>query len=198
MEILNVAHEVQNNQLDQRERISAHLIDKRVVIWDYEKGSYIYTLGYFGKPVGIRKPKSPRFNRPLELSLLEALYLKEKEIISIYSEKQNLPKEEFLEFCQKNFPKFIDLYAVYTDLRSKRYIVRPGLKFGTDFAVYRQGPGIDHAPFLVSIFPQKSKLEPIDLVKAGRLATSVRKRYVIATVLSDNRVKYYIFQWNKP
>jgi tRNA-intron endonuclease len=178
--------------------IPAQLVDKHVIIWDHEHGSEIYQLGYFGKPVGIRKPKSPRFERPLELTLLEAAFLLEKKKIIIFEKKNQILYPDFLEICQKRFTKFEDLYAVYKNLRDKRYIVRPGLKFGTDFAVYRRGPGIDHAPFLVSIFPKESTIEPIDLVRAGRLATSVRKRYVIATVLSDQQIRYYVFQWNRP
>lgn len=178
--------------------VPAQLVEKHVIIWDSESGSNIYQLGYFGKPVGIRKPKSPRFNRPLELTLLEAVFLQRKNKIKIYNDDLILSESEFFEICKDRFPKFEDLFAVYLDLRSKRYIVRPGLKFGTDFAVYRRGPGIDHAPFLVSIFPKASTIEPIDLVRAGRLATSVRKRYVIATVLSDQQIRYYVFQWNRP
>ncbi|MHA2031143.1 MAG: tRNA-intron lyase [Candidatus Hodarchaeales archaeon] len=176
----------------------AQLVDKHVIIWDHELGSEIYQLGYFGKPVGIRKPKSPRFDRPLELTLLEAAFLLEKNIIKISENEKSLNSKDFLHICIQRFTKFEDLYTVYKNLRNKRYIVRPGLKFGTDFSVYRRGPGIDHAPFLVSIFPKESTIEPIDLVRAGRLATSVRKRYVIATVLSDQQIRYYVFQWNRP
>jgi tRNA-intron endonuclease len=179
--------------------IPAQIIDKHVIIWDSEQGSYIYQLGYFGKPVGIRKPKSPRFDRPLELTLLEAAFLQEKDKIEIRQEDGSvLSKKKYLDICKERFPNFEDLYAVFLDLRDKRYIVRPGLKFGTDFAVYRRGPGIDHSPFLISVVPKTSRIEPIDLVRAGRLATSVRKRYVIATVLSDQQVRYYVFQWNRP
>lgn len=178
--------------------IPAQLIDKHVIVWDHELGSEIYQMGYFGKPVGIRKPKSPRFERPLELTLLEAAFLLEKKVIKIFENDESLTINEFLTICKQRFSKFEDLYTVYKNLRNKRYIVRPGLKFGTDFSVYRRGPGIDHAPFLVSIFPKESNIEPIDLVRAGRLATSVRKRYVIATVLSDQQIRYYVFQWNRP
>ncbi len=178
--------------------IPAQLIEKHVIIWDSESGSSIYQLGYFGKPVGIRKPKSPRFNRPLELTLLEAAFLQRRNKISIIDGDKTLSENEFVDICKDKFPKFEDLFAVYLDLRSKRYIVRPGLKFGTDFSVYRRGPGIDHSPFLISLIPRTAKLEPIDLVRAGRLATSVRKRYVIATVLSDKQIRYYVFQWNRP
>ncbi len=134
--------------------IKGQLVDKQVIIWHPEQGSYIYQLGYFGKPVGIRKPKSPRFDRPLELTLLEASFLLYKEKIVIYEEESILSEEEFSEICKKRFSKFEDLYAVYKDLRDKRYIVRPGLKFGTDFAVYKRGPGIDHSPFLISLIPR--------------------------------------------
>lgn len=179
--------------------VPAQLVDKHVIIWDSEQGSYIYQLGYFGKPVGIRKPKSPRFDRPLELTLLEGAFLQENDkIIICKGDGSVLSKKDYLEVCERRFPKFEALYAVFLDLRNKRYIVRPGLKFGTDFAVYRRGPGIDHSPFLISVVPKTSRIEPIDLVRAGRLATSVRKRYVIATVLSDHQIRYYVFQWNRP
>jgi len=178
--------------------IPSQLVGNQVVIWDPEQGSSVYVRGYFGKPVGIRKPKSPRFDRPLELTLLEAAFLQQKNVIIITDGRTPLAKEEFLGICIQRFAKFQDLYAVYVDLRRLRYIVRPGLKFGTDFAVYKRGPGIDHSPFLISLIPSGSKIEPIDLVRAGRLATSVRKRYVIATVLSDKQIRYYAFQWNRP
>lgn len=174
------------------------MVNKQVIVWNSEEGSYIYQLGYFGKPVGIKKPKSPRFDRPLVLTLLEAAFLQHKKLISIFDGNSILSEEKFIEISKDRFSKFEDLYSVYFDLRSKRYIVRPGLKFGTEFAVYRRGPGIDHSPFLISVILQSDKLEPIDLVRAGRLATSVRKRYVIATVLSNYEIRYYVFQWNRP
>ncbi|MFX1511943.1 MAG: tRNA-intron lyase [Promethearchaeota archaeon] len=174
----------------------AHLIGNRIILWDSEKGSLIYQLGYYGKPVGIRKPKSPHFNRPLEISVLEGFYLLSLEKIQIAVDRKILTKEEFRERCIKQFKYFDDLYLVYEDLRNLGYIVRPGLKFGTDFSVYYKGPGIDHAPFLVHV--QHTALKPIVLVRAGRLATSVRKRYVIATVLPDRSIRYYVFSWFKP
>ncbi len=174
----------------------ANICGTRIILWDSEMGSAIYQLGYYGKPVGIRKPKSPHFNRPLELSVLEAYYLLNIQKIQIIDNKRLLTKEEVREYCKTQFKHFIELYYVYSDLRDLGYIVRPGLKFGTDFSIYSKGPGIDHAPFLVHV--QLSTLKPIDLVRAGRLATSVRKRYVIATVLPDRSVRYYVFSWFKP
>jgi tRNA-intron endonuclease len=95
-------------------------------------------------------------------------------------------------------PEFQVKLSVYSQLRKRGYIVRPGLKFGTDFAVYEQGPGLDHAPFLVHVIPQKDGVVPLDIVRAGRLATSVRKKFIIATVKENGKIAYYSFVWHRP
>ncbi|MEM2110081.1 MAG: tRNA-intron lyase, partial [Candidatus Odinarchaeota archaeon] len=88
--------------------------------------------------------------------------------------------------------------VVYLDLRRRGYVVRPGLKFGADFAVYEHGPGIDHSPFLVHVTPSSAKIPPIEMVRAGRLATTVRKKFIIATIKQGKEARYYAFSWFKP
>ncbi|MHA2233187.1 MAG: tRNA-intron lyase [Candidatus Hodarchaeales archaeon] len=187
-------------QLDPQKKAAfeATFTGSRVIVWNPEDGSQLFRLGYFGKPSGIRKPKTPRFMRPLELTLMEALYLVEKGHIEVSQDGKVLALETMRTKFGACFDNLDDQYAVYSDLRNLRYIPRPGLKFGTDFSVYQRGPGIDHSPFLVQVFGRGSQRQPIDLVRAGRLATSVRKRYVIATVLPDKQVRYYMFSWYKP
>ncbi|MHA2495888.1 MAG: tRNA-intron lyase [Candidatus Hodarchaeales archaeon] len=187
-------------QLEQQREsaFKATFTGSRVVVWDHKEGSQLFRLGYFGKPSGIRKPKTLRFMRPLELTLMEALYLAEKGQLEVLQDEKVLSIEDMRRKFSACFDQFDDQYTVYADLRNLRYIPRPGLKFGADFSVYQRGPGIDHSPFLVQVFIRGSKIQPIDLVRAGRLATSVRKRYVIATVLSDQQVRYYVFSWQKP
>ena len=170
----------------------------RIIVWNHEEASNLFGLGYFGKPSGIRKPKTPRFARPLELTLMETLYLAEMDILEVFQAGEMLSMDTLRTTFAACFEDFDDQYTVYSDLRNLRYIPRPGLKFGTDFSVYQRGPGIDHSPFLVQVFPRGTRIQPIDLVRAGRLATSVRKRYVIATVLPDRQVRYYVFSWHKP
>jgi len=76
--------------------------------------------------------------------------------------------------------------------------VSPGIKFGTDFAVYERGPGIDHAPFIATVKTDKEKIGTFDIVRAGRLATTVRKQFVIASPnLRKKDVSYLNFQWFK-
>ncbi len=172
----------------------------RVIVWNPEEGSQLYAEGFYGQPLGIRKPKSPQFTRPLELSLLEALYLLQKEKITLTDAQDNhaITPEELLEKAEQTYIDFKTKYAVYKDLREKGYVVRPGLKFGADFSVYEHGPGIDHAPLIVSVVPKGTQLSPIETVRAGRLATSVRKKFVVATVSPTGEPKYYMFTWHKP
>jgi tRNA-intron endonuclease len=89
-------------------------------------------------------------------------------------------------------------YAVYHDLRDQELIVTPGMKFGCDFAVYKHGPGVDHAPYMVSVRKAKDLVTATDVVKVGRLATTVRKRFIIAIPdLTAGEIRYLIFKWFK-
>ena len=160
----------------------------------------LYDNGYFGQPVGIRKPKSSVFDKPLELSLLECAFLTKTGRAQVLSPKDDhtLTLDEILQLGRKTSEEFSDRFRVYSQLRELGYVVRPGLKFGTDFAVYEKGPGLDHAPFLVHVIPQKDGVVPLDIVRAGRLATSVRKRFIIATVKDNGEIAHYSFVWHRP
>lgn len=172
----------------------------RAIVWNSEHGTSLYSDGYFGQPVGIRKPKSPEFDKPLELSLLESAYLAEKGRLEVRDATSNetLSHKDILELGASFGEDFLDQFVVYSQLRERGYIVRPGLKFGTDFAVYEHGPGIDHAPLLVHVIPQRKGVVPLDIVRAGRLATSVRKKFIIATLKENGEIAYYSFVWHRP
>ncbi len=184
--------------------IVADLIGDKVIIWDPEKGYEVFMAGFFGKPLGVRKPKMIRFNKPLELSIYDALYLLEKGVVKIRDISRNrsdsekfLSSEELMKIGTKSYKDFKAKYLIYKDLRDKGFIVRPGLKFGSDFSVYRYGPGIDHAPFLVTVYSKDTKMLGVDFVRAGRLANSVRKKWVIALLLEDGTIRYLVFSWYK-
>lgn len=131
------------------------------------------------------------------MSLIEAYYLLNKGEITIYNVKEDkdLSPNEFHEIAKEIHHKFEEKFIIYKDLREKGYIPRPGLKFGADFVVYKKGPGLEHSPFIVHVLPHDSKITAIDMVRAGRLATSVRKKFVIANPLTKS---YYFFEWFKP
>ncbi|MHA2407382.1 MAG: tRNA-intron lyase [Candidatus Ranarchaeia archaeon] len=183
-------------------RISTYLVNGRVIIWTPEDGATLFQEGFYGKPLGVRKPKKGEgeFDRPYELSIIEAYYLQEKGRIQIIDSKtgKKLSKNEVVEKVSRSFNMFRDKYQVYKDLRDSGRIVKPGLKFGADFAVYKQGPGIDHAPYVVSVLPKGSKLTAMNMVLAGRLATSVKKRFVLANLSAQDKPMYFAFSWVKP
>jgi tRNA-intron endonuclease len=178
----------------------AELVEERLIVWDPKQGSEIYKLGFFGKPVGIPKPKIMEFDVPLTLDLIEGLYLLEKGVIKIRSSSgKYLSVKELFVQGEKHHERFRLKYMVYENLRDRGYVVTPGIKFGCDFAVYERGPGIDHAPFLVSIKTEKSRIDALEIVRAGRLATTVKKNFIVAIPNPrTGRVKYLMFKWWKP
>lgn len=177
--------------------IIAELIGYNIVVFDIESSHTLYWNGFFGKPIGIKKPKN-NFKRPLQLSFFEALYLLEKERIQIFSGKTIIDKDKLISLAVENYGAFVDEYLIYKYLRENGYVVRPGLKFGARFAVYEHGPGIDHAPFLVHVVSKRFKISAIDLLRAGRLATSVKKRFVIAMINERGNPEFFSFSWLKP
>lgn len=53
-------------------------------------------------------------------------------------------------FC-KSQKDFIPKYVVYHYFRSKGWVVKPGIKFGGDLLLYKQGPPFYHASYIVVI-----------------------------------------------
>ncbi len=181
-------------------KVETEFVENFLIVWIPEKGSELYRSGFYGKPLGIPKPKNADFDVPLILDLMEGVYLMEKGVITvsegIEGEKVNLRK--LRTRARALYEEFNTKYSVYRDLRDKGLFVTPGIKYGCDFAVYKQGPGVDHAPYMVSVKKGKDEVTATDIVKAGRLATTVRKRFIIAVPdLGTERIKYLIFKWFK-
>jgi tRNA-intron endonuclease len=181
-------------------KINAELIENFLVVWNNSEGSKLYGEGFYGKPLGIAKPKIPEFTVPLILDLMEGLYLTEKGTIAVYEgkEKKKVNKAALLKRVKQLYEEFDEKYSVYKDLRDNGLVVTPGIKFGCDFAVYKHGPGVEHAPYMVSVKKAKSQLTATEIVKAGRLATTVKKRFIVAVPdLEKEKVCYLIFKWFK-
>ena len=153
--------------------------------------------GYYGKPIGIPKPKPDEINVPLILDLIEGLYLLQKSKISIKKMKKKVTEKEMLEICRTEYHNFDKKFLVYKNYRDKGYIVNPGIKFGCDFAVYQKGPGIDHAPYLVQVYNSSDSISSTGVVLAGRLATTVRKQFILAIPHGKNDVNYLALDWWK-
>ncbi len=173
-------------------------IGDSVVVLDIDDARRLYASGFYGKPIGVEKPKGPDFNTPLKLSLIEALYLEEKGELLVETLDGRRMDRSRLEEALRSKRRFHLLYRVYKDLRDKGLVVRPGMRFGADFAVYRLGPGIDHAPFVVHVVEENEEIDPVDLVRAGRVSHSVRKTFIMAYPSASGRVRYIALRWFKP
>jgi len=184
---------------------TAKLVGDEVIVFDHDQGSSLYAKGFYGKPLGIKKPDpNLAFDRELQLDLLEVVHLVKKGWLVVEDSQTGLQyaADEIEAIADRKYEKFKQRSLVYEDLRRKGYIVRPGLKFGADFTVYRQGPGLDHSAFVVLVLENENRISAMDMVRAGRLATSVKKRFVIASISSSEStlptIVYYVFKWFKP
>ncbi|XP_012282962.1 tRNA-splicing endonuclease subunit Sen2 isoform X2 [Orussus abietinus] len=54
-------------------------------------------------------------------------------------------------YFSKEDQHFIQKYIVYHYFRSKGWVVKPGLKYGGDYLLYKQGPPFYHASYIVII-----------------------------------------------
>ena len=69
-------------------RIKTEFIENFLVVWDPKDGSKLYQNGYYGKPVGIPKPKVTEFNVPIILDLMEGLYLLKRKLLRFLRDKR--------------------------------------------------------------------------------------------------------------
>jgi len=171
------------------------LADGRLVIWSIEDSRQLFNADFYGKPLGNPKPKAD-FEEPLILDLIEGVYLAENKRIRVTSKGRRMGIATLRKLARQRLKGFDALFAVYSDLREKDFIVTPGIKYGCDFAVYEQGPGIDHAPYIIQVMNREDSMSATEIVKAGRLASTVRKTF-IAALPGEKGVEYLEFKWWK-
>jgi len=176
---------------------SGTLIESRIIIWNIEDSRSIFSMGYYGKPLGIYKPKGVDFETPLILDLIEGCYLVESKVLTINDVNgKKILLKQMKQICRKQYMDFDIKYVVFKKLRDVGYVVSPGIKFGCDFAVYEHGPGIDHAPYLVQVVDNRHDITATGIVLAGRLATTVKKQFILAiTSTKPSRVYFLSFDW---
>ena len=137
----------------------------------------------------------------VELSLLEAFYLLEKNKIEVRSEAGRLISfESYLRKARKVEPNFWVRYCVFKDMRNRGYIIKTALKFGADFRVYDRGvkPGEDHARWIVYPVSEGSTLTWHEFSAKNRVAHSTKKRLLMGIVDAEGDVTYYEIKWMRP
>lgn len=103
------------------------------------------------------------------------------------------------EFIKEDI-RFAARYAVYHHFRAKGWVVKPGLKFGSDWVLYPVGPSFYHAHFTVTVKCLWADTYAVDeslnwremswtaLSATERLTTHVNKTPILALVLRPRNI----------
>jgi tRNA-intron endonuclease len=127
------------------------------------------------------------------LSLYEALYLVDKEMLEVKDKnEEEMDFQTLLQRYEAADENAWVNYLVYRDLRSRGYVVREGFGAGIEFRIYERGAyGKDTAQYLI-ISTQEGKPTPIqDLTNALRQCQSQKKELILAVMNRRGEIVYY-------
>lgn len=147
-------------QVENLPKIRGTILKDRVITENVE----IFRKFFYGSEIG----------GIVVLSLIETLYLYENGFLELDS------AEKLYDLIGSS-KGFEERYKVYKDLKKRKFVVKTGFKFGSDFRIYRKVESVEdlpHSEFLVSIV--NSEINPRDLARAVRLSNSVRKKLILA------------------
>jgi len=172
-------------------KIGAEFLGERIIAESSNESRELYNRNRFGTAIEEGK---------LQISMIEAMYLVEKQKLSLKQGKKKLTQKLLLNLAEEKEPGFWIRYCVYRDLRDRGYIVKTALKFGAEFRVYDRGvkPGEDHARWIVFPVHENSTLTWHDFAAKNRVAHSTKKRLLIGIVDEENSVTYYEIKWTRP
>ncbi|KAI7859534.1 tRNA intron endonuclease [Circinella umbellata] len=81
-------------------------------------------------------------------------------------------------------------YQVFEYLWSQKLYITTGLKFGGDYLVYLGDPMRFHSHYIITAKDRNESMTGLDIVNMGRLATNVKKTFVL---ISPNDDENHIF-----
>jgi tRNA-intron endonuclease len=133
----------------------------------------------------------------LQLSLIEALYLMEKDKINVSKNDEKLSSDDLLQIIHEK--SLYSKYIVFRDLRNRGYIIKTGFKYGSEFRLYERGtsPGDGHSNYLVKVASENDDIQLSDLSSYVRVAHGVNKYLLFAVVDQENDITYYNVAWTK-
>ncbi|KAJ8915013.1 hypothetical protein NQ315_015987 [Exocentrus adspersus] len=127
------------------------------------------------------------------LGLEEAFFLAGAvNCLNIYYQGRCLGLDEAWSLFTTNDSNFIYNYVVYYYFRAKNWVVKPGIKFGGDFLLYKQGPPFYHASYVVIIdivnenlerIHERRSMDNIPLLGLNRLCETAGKELLVCQVI---------------
>lgn len=182
--VVKIAPESERSQLPD-EAIPAKFVRGRVVV----KGEYapvLYEAGYYGTLKGTEK---------LTLEPEEALLLSRRERIQVHDTKgTRLEFSDLLEQLAEGQPGLWTRFLVYSDLRSRGYVVRTGYGKGLLFRVYPRGAKLNEATakYFVCAISEGSPLKVTELDAFSKQAKRNRKKLMLAVLDRQGETTYYL------
>ncbi len=179
-------------RVKRKDIVIGKLTGERVILRSSDAARDLYAQSRFGTVVAGGK---------VQLSLLEATYLEEKERITGFDARgRKLDTERLVAVGKRAEKAFYTKYCVFKDLRTRGYIVKTALKFGADFRVYDRGvkPGDDHARWIVYPVHESGHMTWYDFSAKNRVAHSTKKHLLIGVVDDEGDVTYYEIKWMRP
>ncbi len=172
-------------------------VDSRVLVRDEEDAEEVFSEHYYGK-----------YNEDvLELSLVEAYHLMDRDLLKVKEEGSEISEEEALEIFANEDSEFYHKLQAYSDLRERGFIVKTGFKFGAHFRVYPRGVNPyeegpkkqeQHTKWVVHAVPEDEELSFSEMSRAVRLAQNIRATMLWAVVDSESGVTYYEVERKTP
>jgi tRNA-intron endonuclease len=167
------------------EAIEAKLVRSRVVVTG-ECAQILYEAGYYGS---LSAPDK------LVLEPEEALLLLRRQRIEVKdSKKQLLEFSELLDRLADKRPGLWTRFLVYSDLRSRGYVVRTGYGKGLLFRVYPRGAKLNEATakYFVCAISEGSPLQVTELDTFSKQAKQNRKKLMLAVLDRQGEPTYYL------
>ena len=154
--------------------------DMITIIDDEVQGQKIYEEHWFGQYGTYKTNDHGVLNK---LDVYETLFLIDSNVLRV----KNFSRKDIADLASKRRADFQKLYDVYSDWRSRGYVIKTGFKFGTHFRVYFPGAqpmkndeSWVHSRHVIHVFPRDAKLLISEWARVIRVAHSVRKTFILA------------------
>jgi len=129
----------------------------------------------------------------LELDLIEACHLVEREKLEVLHKEKKLSFEKLYHYASEKTERFIEKYVVYKDLRERGLPVKIGYK-GSDFKVYERGTGpndLKNVKWVVFVESEDITCDFSMLEKISKMAENIRAVALLGVMDNDTNITYY-------
>jgi tRNA-intron endonuclease len=167
------------------EPIPAKLTRGKVIV-EGEYARTLFEIGYYG---------TVKAEQKLELEPEEALLLARRQRIAVSKPKiGSLDFSSLLGQLAEGRPGLWTRFLVYSDLRSRGYVVRTGYGKGLLFRVYPRGAKLNEATaqYFVCAISEGSPLKVEELEAFSRQAKRNRKKLMLAVLDRQGETTYYL------